>query len=395
MATPIRFPAGELDVIVDMTALDTPSRHRGIGRYVTGLCGAFRNMGERRGLHIAGLTRHRGSAVAAVDPTFTFAGDPGKEITSMGYQRHKMGRRLSLGTLARRTGARLLHLPDPPGTPIDMRIPRIISCHDLIPLILHRQYLKLPGQRMLQWLRDLARYRTAHRVIASSHSTKHDVIERLGIAPELIDVVHLAVDHERFNTVRIPDEERRVRELLGFDGPFIVYVGAADARKGVDLLIRAYARSRLSPTVPLVIAGPLSAKQTDRFRALALQEGVANDVRLHGYVDDDLVTALYRTCLMHVFASAYEGFGLTVLEAMACGAPTITTRTSSLGEVAADAALTLETRTVPALTAAMDELSVDSALQADLRQRGLVHAKTFTWERCASETLDCYLRALA
>lgn len=383
----------KLDVIVDVTALDTPSRHRGIGRYVVNLCRALANTSERRGLALAGLIRHKGKLVGALDPSFGFTGDPGLAITSLGYQRHKMERRFYLGTLAHATGARLLHLPDPPGTPIDMRLPRVVTCHDLIPLILHRHYLKVPGARALQRVRDFARYRTAERVIAVSHSTKRDLIEHLGVPAERVDVVYHGVDHERFNRAAAARERARLAERLGFAGPFVLYLGAGDARKGVDLLVSAYPRTRLADDMPLVVAGPLSDAQRARLSSIAAAEGV--DMRLFGYVEDDLVPALYRACHLHVFPSAYEGFGLPVLEALACGAPTVTTRTSSLGEVAGDAALTIGERTVEALAAAMDELGGDSALRAELSARGVAHAQTFTWQRCASETLESYTRALS
>ena len=118
-----------LDVLVDMTALNTPSRERGIGRYVKHLCRALAQRDTwpadavGRSLQIAGLVRHRGSALGAVDESLQFAGDPRIVVSTPQYQRHKLERRLFLGSLARRIGPRLLHLPDPPGTPIDMRQP--------------------------------------------------------------------------------------------------------------------------------------------------------------------------------------------------------------------------------------------------------------------------------
>ena len=115
---------------------------------------------------------------------------------------------------------------------------------------------------------------------------------------------------------------------------------------------------------------------------------------LLGYTDEKYIAPLYRQCLAHVFPSSYEGFGLTVLEAMACGAPTLTTAFSSLGEVAGDAALTLRELEVEPFALELRRLVSDQALQQDLRARGLAHARTFTWERCAAQTLGCYQRAL-
>ncbi len=383
----------ELDVIIDMTALNTPSRQRGIGRYVASLCHALAHTSEeRRGLRVAGLVRHMGSPTGAIDPTFGFSGDAELEVTSLRYQRHKMERRFFLGTLARATGARLLHLPDPPGTPIDMRLGRVVTCHDLIPLLLHQQYLRVPGMRAVQFARDFARYRTARRVIAVSQSTKNDLIEHLGVEPGIVDVVYHGVDHGRFHPNPAPGERDAVARRLGFESPFVLYLGAGDARKGLELLVNAYPRSRLAANMPLVVAGPLSPTQRARLLSIAAAEGV--ELRLLGYVDDDIVPALYRACHLHVFPSAYEGFGLPVLEALACGAPTITTNASSLGEVAGDAALTLESRAVEELAAAIDRLGGDTELRALLEERGLRHARTFTWERCAEQTLASYARAL-
>jgi len=389
-----------LDVVIDMTALNTPSRERGIGRYVKGLCRALasrRAAAERSGaeLSLAGLVRHRGKLRGALDESLQFAGDPSIRVSSLQYQRHKLERRLFLGGLARRTGARLLHLPDPPGTPIDMRQPRIVTCHDLIPLVLARQYLApVPGARTLQWLRDFARYRTAERVIAISHATRADLIEYVGVSPARIDVVHSGVDHDRFSARVVPGEERELYAQLGFETPFLLCLGASDARKNLALLVRAFARSGVQKDVRLLFAGPISARQRARLVQVIDAYQLGGSVRLLGYIDDALLVALYRHCLAYVFPSSYEGFGLPILEAMACGAPTLTSSVSALGEVAGDAALTLSELSEDSLSEGIRQIVSDAALRRTLRERGLSHVQAFTWERCAQETLECYERAL-
>jgi glycosyltransferase involved in cell wall biosynthesis len=306
-----------------------------------------------------------------------------------------MQRRLCLGTLARRTGARLLHLPDPPGTPLDMRVPRIVTCHDLIPLVLARDYLApVPGARALQWARDFARYRSARRVIAISHATRRDLLEHLGIAPQRVDVVYSGVDHDRFSALVADGERERVVERLGFDAPFLLCLGASDARKNLPLLVRAYRRSGVAADVKLVFAGPISPRQRERLERAIASSDVAGRVQILGYIADGLLVALFRHCLGYVFPSSYEGFGLPILEAMACGAPTLTSTLSALGEIAGEAALTLPALDEDLLAAGILRLVSDSALRASLRERGLVHARTFTWQRCAEQTLACYARAL-
>lgn len=391
------------DVVIDMTALNTPSRERGIGRYVKNLCRALAHrsaftepeLAAASRLSLVGLTRHRGRLAGAVDETLGFSGDPRIEVSDLQYQKHKLERRLFIGGLARKTGARLLHLPDPPGTPIDMRLPRIVTCHDLIPLVLADQYLApLPGARALQWARDFARYRTARRVIAISHATKADLVRYLGVPDDRIDVVHSGVDHERFDAIAVPGERERLRERLGFDGPFLLCLGASDARKNLPLLVAAYARSGVAKDVRLVFAGPISKRQRGRLERAASEHGVQDSLLILGYFEDDLLGALYRQCLAYVFPSSYEGFGLPILEAMACGAPTLTSTLSALGEVAGDAALTVPSIELESLSDAIARIVSDSALRDSLRVRGVARAKTFTWERCAKQTLLSYERVL-
>jgi glycosyltransferase involved in cell wall biosynthesis len=393
-----------IDVLVDMTALNTTSRERGIGRYVQSLCVALsarqRWLPQYPGLlgaelQIAGLVRHRGRSEGAEDPTLLFAGDHSIKTSGFRYQRHKLERRLFLGGLLRRMNSRLVHLPDPPGTPMDRRQRRIVTCHDLIPLVLAKDYLSpLPGSRLLQRARDRARYQTAARVIAISDATRHDLIEQLGIPPERIDVVHHGVDHERFSPLNGPDELEVLQRELGISAPYLLYLGAGDARKNLALFVRAYAKSGVAKDVSLVLAGPLSKRKRERLRREAELSGVADRVRLLGYTDEKYVAPLYRQCLAHIFPSSYEGFGLTVLEAMACGAPTLTTAFSSLGEVAGDAALTLTELELEPFARELTRLVSDAELRRDLRRRGLEHARKFTWERCAAQTLGCYQRAL-
>ncbi|MET0791314.1 MAG: glycosyltransferase family 1 protein [Polyangiaceae bacterium] len=392
-----------LDVLIDMTALNTPSRERGIGRYVSNLCRALARRADWPGsesgagsqLAIGGLTRHRGPVSGAVDETLQFSGDPRIRVSDWQYQRHKLERRLFLGGLARRIGPRLLHLPDPPGTPLDMRQPRIVTCHDLIPLVLARQYLApLPGARALQWLRDVARYRTARRVIAISEATRQDLIEHVGVAPERIDVVHSGVDHARFSANPVPGEREPMLARLGFDAPFLLCLGASDVRKNLPLLVRAFAQSGVAGDLKLVFAGPISKRQRVRLLEAARATGVERSVLVLGYIDDALLVALYRHCLAYIFPSSYEGFGLPILEAMACGAPVLTSTLSSLGEVAGDAALTLPTIDQDLLADGIARIVSDAALRASLRERGLEHVKAFTWARCAQLTLKCYERAL-
>jgi glycosyltransferase involved in cell wall biosynthesis len=252
----------------------------------------------------------------------------------------------------------------------------------------------VPGARALQWARDFARYRSAGRVIAISNSTRNDLIAYLGLAPERVDVVHSGVDHDRFSAQPVPGERERMVARLGFDAPFLLCLGASDLRKNLPLLVRAYGRSGAAADVNLVFAGPISARQRKRLERAIASASVAGRVHVLGYIEEALLVALFRHCLAYVFPSSYEGFGLPILEAMACGAPTLTSTLSALGEVAGNAALTLPALDEDLLASGIARIVSDGALRASLRERGLLHVKAFTWERCASQTLACYARAL-
>jgi glycosyltransferase involved in cell wall biosynthesis len=386
------------DVLVDLTALDTPSRFRGIGRYTAGLAGGLAALTAegRLDLRVAGLTRNGFDRRPPVDPTLGYRGDPGLRPSERQYLRWKMTRRLAMGTQAARAGARLLHLIDPKGTPWDPRVPRIVTCHDLIPLVLHRDYRgPIPGIHTAQRLRELARYGGAQRLIAVSEATRRDLVQRLGLDPDRVDVVHHGVDHARFTCRREAGEAERVAALLGRDDPFLLHVGAGDRRKRLELLVRAYALSGRSREALLVLAGTLTRGQRRGLEHEARRTGVFARVVFTGFVADDLVPALYRSCLAVVFPSVYEGFGLPVLEALACGAPTLTTGATAMPEVAGDAGLTVPADDEDALADAIARLVDDSGLRRRLSEGGAAQARRFTWQRCAAETLACYRRALA
>lgn len=385
------------DVLVDLTPLDTPSRFRGIGRYAAGLVQGLSGLAAEGALDlkVEALVRNGPGPGPLTDPTLRYSGDPHLSPSHWQYTKYKMVRRLTMGTLAAGSGARLLHLTDPKGTPWDCRVPRIITCHDLIPLILYKQYMgSFPGARFGRRLRDVIRFRSAVRLIAISEATRRDAIERLGLHPDRIDVVQHGVDHERFCTRSAAGESEQVNAALNVRDPFLLYVGGGDPRKRLDLLIRAFAQSGRTRDVQLVIAGALTSYQRRALAVEAEAAGVSSRVVLAGFVDEGRMPALYRACLGHVFPSIYEGFGLTVLEAMSCGAPTVTTLTTSLGEVAGNASLTVPADDQEALAEAIRKLVDDSNLRQELSVRGRTWALQFTWRQCALQTVACYRRAL-
>jgi glycosyltransferase involved in cell wall biosynthesis len=178
-------------------------------------------------------------------------------------------------------------------------------------------------------------------------------------------------------------------------GGFLLTVGTLEPRKNLTRLLTAYASyaARASTPLPLVLAGSdgwLMERLDEQIAALGLQRRV---IRL-GYVDDRALLWLYQNCCAFLYPSLFEGFGLPVVEALSQGAAVMTSNTTSLPEVAGDAALFVDPIDVAAMTAAVERLVVDAALRDDLKRRAVVQAARFSWQATAEQTLRCYQRAM-
>ena len=181
---------------------------------------------------------------------------------------------------------------------------------------------------------------------------------------------------------RLNPEQRQLASLqrYGITQPFILSVCTLERRKNIDTLIRAFAllKRRTASQHQLVLVGK-HAPGADRLRVLARKEGLDSDVIFTGYVPDDDLVQLYNHAEAFVYPSLYEGFGLPIVEAMACGVPVITTGRASLPEVAGDAALLVDGLSAPELAGAMERLIQDDRLRAEMATRGLKRASQFSW----------------
>ena len=170
-------------------------------------------------------------------------------------------------------------------------------------------------------------------------------------------------------------------------------VGTLEPRKNLTTLLQAFARlqriGEIDPALGLVLAGARGWLDEPVFRTVRAL-GLEQVVCFPGFIDDDDLPAVYRGSELFVFASLYEGFGLPLLEAMACGVPVITSNISSMPEVAGDAAMLVDPRDVDGLAAAIAHVLRDEALRDRLRSAGVARARQFTWEMAARQTLDAY-----
>jgi glycosyltransferase involved in cell wall biosynthesis len=374
--------------LLDCSVYNTPGRYQGIGSYAFYLA---RSLAALRG------ELRDGERLVAAVGLDTISEDlllerhaqplPPRQRWDRAYSHYFRRRWLDLAPTLARSGADVIHFVEGPQVLPTWRARTAVTCHDLIPLLLPREYLPRRHRYLLQLAKDHVRYKSADGVIAISRATRASLVERLGLSAARITTVLQGVDHQRYHPRAAPGE----REAHGLPPRYALYVGMADPRKRVDLLLRAYARVYRATGVPLVLVGRWCSDPPRSLRPLlAALPGEA--LRLVGAVDADALPAYYRQAELHVLPSVLEGFGLTVLEAMASGCPVITT--GAIAEVAGDAAALVAPDSAPELEAALVRLLDDEAERARLRARGLAHAASFTWERAARETLAVY-RALA
>ena len=227
-------------------------------------------------------------------------------------------------------------------------------------------------------------------IVAVSAATARDLVEIARVPMEKVRVISNGTT-PGMGVVRDPAAIREVKQRIGVDRRYVLYVGVPDPNKDLHTLIAAYASTSAAfrREHHLIIAGPEGWFQPV-LEEEAERQGVADRVRFVGFVSDAMLPALYSGATAAVSPSPLEGFGLTVLEAMACGAPVVVVDAGALPEVAGDAAIRVPPSDPAVMAAAMERIATDSELAADLTSRGFARCKMFSWERAAKMTLDVY-----
>jgi glycosyltransferase involved in cell wall biosynthesis len=299
-----------------------------------------------------------------------------------------LGEQTLLPLMAARAGIEVMHSLASTA-PLWGTCPRVTTVHDLIYARFPEAHAGLRDKGMKVLVPAAAR-RSA-RLIADSQSTREDLISLLGVRPDLIDVVPLGLGATR-HPVALATAEVRSHLELG-EREVVLSLSAKRPHKNLLALIGALARIETSRRPLLVVPGYPTPHETElRQRATAL--GVIEDVRFPSWLSGEELEGLWGLARAFVYPSLYEGFGLPVLEAMARGVPVACSNTSSLPEVAGDAALTFDPCDERAIALAVERLLVDHAEAERLRLAGLERAREFTWERTARLTLESYARAL-
>ena len=303
----------------------------------------------------------------------------------------RLPRMVWLQTLAprmlKRLGADVVHFTNGM-VPLASAVPTVVTIHDMS-LTLYPRYH--PPRRVLlnRPLVDLAA-RRADAIITVSESAKRDIVNVYGLDPQRVHVVHEAAAPS-FRPVRDEQLLAQVRERYGLAERFILYVGTIEPRKNLPKLIEGFAKRRRSGDLPhqLVCAGPygwLSRDIDDLIQGLQVQDAI----RFTGYVPFDDLAALYTMAEMFVFPSLYEGFGLPVVEAMACGTPVITGQVAALVEIGGGSVEHVDSLDAESLGLAMVALARNPERRKELSRLGQQRARTFSWQRAAQETLNVY-----
>jgi alpha-1,3-rhamnosyl/mannosyltransferase len=273
----------------------------------------------------------------------------------------------------------------------------VLTIHDLA----FRRFPETAPLATRRWLTRLeASLKQASQVIVVSEQTRIDLLEAYPEATarlkDRITVVPLGVDTEFFRPVHADDGEA-VRRRYSIDGPFLLSLGGIEPRKNLPALIRAYASLPEDVRPTLVIAGPIAPWNPEGWDLVrpaldALPARLRDRVILTGYVSEEGKVALLGGAEALVYPSIYEGFGLPVLEAMACGTPVLTSDVSALPETAGGAALLVDPSSIEDIAAGMERLLTDTTLRESLRAAGTARAATFSWDETARLTADVLRR---
>ncbi|WP_162909231.1 glycosyltransferase family 4 protein [Aggregatilinea lenta] len=358
-----------------------------------------------RSAGISGYIRHLIAALPDADPAFVYSVFTGAQaapparagliarcsrMNTVSPLKRIAWEQLAQPFAVRGAGIDLLHALAFAG-PLISRVPQVVTVYDLS--FIHYPDV-LPASRRL-YLRLFTRLscQRARRVIAISESTARDVADHFGLPRAKIDVALPGVT-ERFHPLPA-DEVAAFRQRAGLPDRFLLFVGTLEPRKNVPVLLRAYAQ--IPPAdraaVHLVLAGGKGWMYDEIFQTIE-QHGLGETVHLPGYLDDADLPLWYNAADALVYPSVFEGFGLPVIEAMACATPVLVSESSSLPEAAGDTGFLLPPDDPAAWADALARVISDPVWRADAGARAQARAAGFTWANTAAQTVASYRRAL-
>jgi glycosyltransferase involved in cell wall biosynthesis len=346
----------------------------GIGTYLQNLADLFDRTPEISPVYFVSpenaseiRRRHRGKVVENPSRKYSL-----RELVSVSRQ-------------ANRQDLDLFHTPHYT-LPVSLNAKRIVTIHDIIHLRFPQYFSLLKRTYAYHMIRHACH--AANIVIASSEYTRQDLVRLFPECERKIKLVYLGVAR----TFAISEDRTSVEEFLrrnGLTQDYILYVGSLKPHKNVPVLMKAFAALRESARMQLVLAGEEIGDQPS-LAELAAQLGIGGRLLSLGRIPDGELLRAYQGARVVVLPSLYEGFGFTVLEAMACGTPVVASRAASIPEVVGDAGLLFDPHSVEELCDALERLLHDDNLRSALREKGLRNVERFTFQRWAEATLNVY-----
>lgn len=384
-------------VCLDLTPNEMMDRHGGFGRYVLYLLEAMLALPaeERAGIELYALPWSHRAPLPAAEGRW-------REVLQrplISPWRHRVQRRRLVAWGLRRAGIELFHAAHTFHLPRLAPCPMIATAHDLIPITFPSFHDgPLRGPRLIpRTVHYALQFRRLARIIAISGATRDDLVRHLRLDPRRIDVVHHGVEMSRFRPAEpgaAEDEAAALGRRFDLPARYFITVGSDHYRKNQGRLLAAWLTVADRLPEGLVIVGrTLYRRALERLYREVERRGLQQKVRWLDDVDDEALPGLYRGATALCAPSLYEGFGLTLLEAMACGTAVAAARSSSYPEVGGEAADYFDPHSEAEMAEAMLRLSADEAHRKRRQDQGLNHAASFTWAETARQTLAVYRKA--
>ncbi|MVM34762.1 glycosyltransferase [Spirosoma sp. HMF4905] len=281
--------------------------------------------------------------------------------------------------------------------PLHCPVPLVLTLHDIIflekqPLLAGSWYQRF-GNQYRRW--NVPRIVTeCERIITVSHFERQRIVDHLHLAPERVVAIWNAVS-DQFRVIEDTAQVELIRLKYKLPKEFIFFLGNTDPKKNVKGVLKSLLalKKQGKLTLPVVISNLPAASLTDQLSEIDGQE-LANDIILCGYIPNYILPLVYNAATIFLCPSLRESFGLPILEAMACGTPVLTSSTSSMPEVAGDAALLVDPNSVEEMASGIERLIKQPALRAELRAKGLQRAALFSWEATANKLLTVYANSM-
>lgn len=399
---------------MDLQGAQTESRFRGIGRYSLSLAQAIARNLKAHELIIA-LNGLFPDTIEPIRTAFNdllpqrnivvwYAPGPVKERESDNKWRREVAERIREAFLVN-LEPDILHISslfegfaDDAVTSIAVFtqiIPTVVTLYDPIPRMNPNQYLVTNQQYQVYYYQKIAHMKRATGLLGISESSCKEAQEFLGLPASAIVNISAAADPE-FRQIKIPKEDQQTLfHRFNITRPFILYTGAADARKNLDRLIQTYAKLpvHLHNKYQLVITGKILGDELLSLQSKAKMLGLGRqDLIFTGYVTDTDLNKLYNLCYVFIFPSWHEGFGLPALEAMSCGAPVISANTSSLPEIIGREDALFDPFCVESMVAKLTQVLTDDTFRMELALHGREQAKRFSWNEVAQRAITAFER---